>query len=117
MDKAFGRILALAGFLALATGLFPAKMEACEICHRPWILRFHAWCHPVEDGQTGVTNCKDSVDPLTGVISCSEEGIFCSVVSAGGGGGGGSAGGGGGDACVGTYNCPAECFSCTRPAF
>lgn len=42
MHKAFGRILAVAAFLSVVAALLPAKVEACEICRKPWILRFHA---------------------------------------------------------------------------
>jgi len=101
--------LALAGFIVLTTLALPA--EACQVCRQSF-LSHNSWCRPVEQEETGATQCTN-FPSNTGGSYCSEGGTFCTWVNSGGGGtGGGGVGGGGGNGCAPTGFCPAECFSC-----
>lgn len=100
----------LSSLVVLISLALPAAAQTCEICKKG-VLTSYAWCRPVQQEETGATNCVD-YSSIAGPY-CLESGNFCSWVSVGGGGsGGGGEGGGGGSGCTGSGFCPAECFSC-----
>ena len=123
MNRSSGIRVALFGAIVLASQMIsPEVAGACEVCARSsWLTPWNYLCRPVQDRETGATECTNDYEPFSNVTSCFESGDYCTIIVVDGGGGTGGGGGGGEENPCETSNfCPAECFSCSggggRPA-
>jgi hypothetical protein len=115
LRKALRRRLPFALFCLLVLLLPWAEGQACQRCYGLTIFVPMYSCVPVEQYETGYTEC--TTFPLLGGTGCRVSGDFCSVVDAGGGGsGGGSQPSGGGSTCEydSSNYCPPWCAACNR---
>ena len=83
-----------------------------------WQCGFNVWirepeCTTVPEGTVGREDCELRFTGLLQVITCFEDGTFCTGISVSGGGGQGS----GDNQCVTMGPCPIQCMSCSRPVY